>query len=353
MNSAAVGLCLLTWYAREGRILPFRNTRDPYRIWLSEVIMQQTQVAQGLPYYERFVAQFPDVFALAAADEQAVLKAWEGLGYYSRARNLHATARRIAEAAGAFPTTVEGLLALPGVGPYTARAIASLAFDVEAAVVDGNVFRVLSRLFDDDTPIDSSPARLHFQKLADRLVAGHDAGRFNQAMMDLGALICRPKAPRCDVCPLNDLCAGRARAHELPRKAKKPKVGLRYFTCYYILREDGALALRRRTGPGWWRGLWELPGVEVENFAAPPEGPLLGTHVHRLTHFEMRLRLTARPAEGYVLQENEIWAAPADMAALPLPKAMRVLLELAETAMLPVEPKRTQFFEAESAAYGP
>lgn len=196
---------LLEWYGREGRDLPWRRTRDPYRIWISEVILQQTRVAQGMSYYHRFLELFLDVAALASAPEDLVLKCWQGLGYYSRARNLLAAARRIVEThGGVFPTDYADVRALPGVGDYTAAAICSIAYDEPCAALDGNVFRVLSRLYDLDTPIDTTFGRRTFAALADSLIDRQRPGLYNQAIMDFGALCCLPAQPCCTECPLRD-----------------------------------------------------------------------------------------------------------------------------------------------------
>ena len=198
---------LLDWYAREGRDLPWRRTRDPYRIWLSEVILQQTRVAQGMDYYLRFTERFPDVRALAAASEDEVLKLWQGLGYYSRARNLHAAAREVvARFGGRFPSDYESVRSLRGVGDYTAAAVCSAAFDAPCAVVDGNVYRVLSRLFDVAEPIDTAAGRKAFAELAQTQLDRRAPGRYNQAIMDFGALQCTPSSPRCGACPLSEGC---------------------------------------------------------------------------------------------------------------------------------------------------
>ena len=198
---------LLDWYSREGRDLPWRRTRDPYRIWLSEVILQQTRVAQGTEYYLRFVGRFPDVRALAAASEDEVLKLWQGLGYYSRARNLHAAARQVVDDfGGRFPTTFAGVRSLRGVGDYTAAAVCSAAYSLPYAAVDGNVYRVLSRLFDIAEPIDTASGRRLFAELARSQLDERDPGRYNQAIMDFGALRCTPSPPRCGECPFGDRC---------------------------------------------------------------------------------------------------------------------------------------------------
>lgn len=257
---------LCAWYAREGRDLPWRETRDPYRIWLSEVILQQTRVQQGLAYYLRFTERFPDVRALAAASEEEVLKLWQGLGYYSRARNLHAAARQIVrEFGGRFPDSYEQVRRLCGVGEYTAAAVCSIAFDLPCAVVDGNVYRVLARLFDLDTPIDTTAGRRVFAALAGELLDPSCPGRCNQAIMDFGALQCTPAQPRCGDCPLSERCAALAAGSvgERPRKRGRTKTRDRWFH-YLHLTCDGQTSLRRREGRDIWQGLWEFPLIETE-----------------------------------------------------------------------------------------
>lgn len=272
MNSVAD--ILLDWYAREGRDLPWRRTRDPYRIWLSEVILQQTRVAQGTEYYLRFTERFPDVASLAAAPEDEVLKLWQGLGYYSRARNLHAAARQVVERFGRrFPVALEEVRSLRGVGDYTAAAICSAAYDAPCAVVDGNVYRVLARLFDLDAPIDSTAGKRAFAELAQSQLDTAHPGRYNQAIMDFGALRCIPSSPRCEACPLAGRClalaAGTVAAR--PVKQSKTKVRDRWFNYLHISSGDRTL-LRRREGRDIWQGLYEFPLIETE---APVELPEL------------------------------------------------------------------------------
>ena len=241
---------LIEWYAREGRDLPWRRTRDPYRIWLSEVILQQTRVAQGLAYYERFMSRYPDVASLAAASEDEVLKLWQGLGYYSRARNLLAAAREVvARFGGAFPRTLDDVRSLRGVGDYTAAAICSIAYDTPCAVVDGNVYRVLSRLFDLDLPIDSTPGRRAFAELALRELDPARPGLHNQAIMDFGAIQCTPVSPRCEACPLSERCLALASGTvaERPVKQGRTRVRDRWFHYLHITSGDRTL-LRRREG---------------------------------------------------------------------------------------------------------
>ena len=247
---------ILRWYAENGRDLPWRRTRDPYAIWLSEIILQQTRIAQGTAYWERFMEHFPTVADLAAASEDEVLRLWQGLGYYSRARNLHAAARQIV-AQGGFPSTLEGIRALKGVGDYTAAAIGSIAFGLPAAVVDGNVYRVLARYYGIATPIGTTAAKKEFTALATSLLPS-DAAAFNQGMMDFGALVCTPATPRCDGCPLAAGCRAyrEGRVALLPVKKPSAAVQERHLSYVYI-RCNGFTAIHRR-GPGdIWQGLWE------------------------------------------------------------------------------------------------
>ena len=276
---------LLQWFAVNGRDLPWRRTCDPYAVWLSEVILQQTRVEQGRDYWERFMRRWPTVDALAAATEDEVLRLWQGLGYYSRARNLHHAARQIV-ALGHFPDTVEGLRQLKGVGDYTAAAIASIAFGRPVAVVDGNVYRVLSRYFGIDTPINTTEGKHLFAELAQRMMDDNDndngndnengndndngrASLYNQAIMDFGAIQCTPQSPRCGDCPLSSSCEAllSGRVGELPVKLKTLKIRERRLIYVYI-RCHGYTAIHRR-GPGdIWQGLWEPYLVEL-----PPSSP--------------------------------------------------------------------------------
>lgn len=256
---------LCDWYAREGRDLPWRRTRDPYLIWLSEVILQQTRVAQGMNYYLRFAERFPDVASLAAATEDEVLKLWQGLGYYSRARNLHAAAKQVVEQfGGVFPTSVEAVRSLRGVGDYTAAAICSVAYDAPCAVLDGNVFRVLSRLFDLDLPIDTSTGRRAFAELALSQLDATRPGVYNQAIMDFGALLCTPAQPRCAECPLAAHCLALAAGTvaQRPVKQGKTKVRDRWFNYLHVTSGDSLLLHRRGEGD-IWQGLYEFPLIET------------------------------------------------------------------------------------------
>lgn len=258
---------IISWFRENGRALPWRETRDPYAIWLSEIILQQTRIAQGWEYWERFMAQYPTVEDLAAAHEDEVLKLWQGLGYYSRARNLHTAAKQIV-ALGHFPDTLEGIKQLKGVGDYTAAAIGSFAFDIPAAVVDGNVYRVLARYFGIDTPINSTQGKKEFAALAQSLLPSSKASDFqsslslvaayNQAMMDFGAIQCTPQSPKCLLCPLAETCEAMRtnRVAELPVKQKTMKVKTRHLSYIYI-RCKGKTAIHRRGEGDIWQGLWE------------------------------------------------------------------------------------------------
>ncbi|WP_298073729.1 A/G-specific adenine glycosylase [uncultured Bacteroides sp.] len=274
---------LLDWYAEHRRELPWRETKDPYRIWISEIILQQTRVVQGYEYFLRFVERFPDLVALAEADEDEVMKYWQGLGYYSRARNLHAAARSMN---GVFPRTYEGVRALKGVGDYTAAAICSIAYDMPYAVVDGNVYRVLSRYFGVEVPIDSVQGKKLFASLAQEMLDEKHVALYNQAIMDFGAIQCTPQSPSCMFCPLADSCSALAtgKVALLPIKQYRTKTTDRYFTYIYIC-VGGQMLLRKRTGNDIWRNLYELPLIEtdrqmtVEELLLASELKELGTDV--------------------------------------------------------------------------
>ncbi len=257
---------LLAWYAENHRELPWRETTDAYRIWISEIILQQTRVAQGREYYERFVSRYPDVCALAAADDDEVMKLWQGLGYYSRARNLLTAARQVVERfGGEFPTSYADIRSLQGIGDYTAAAIASFAYGLPHAVVDGNVYRVLSRIYGIDTPIDSTEGKRLFADLAEELLDRKNPGGYNQALMEFGALHCVPRSPRCEECIFADRCMALAthRVDSLPVKQGKTVVKPRYFNYLYV-RCGGDTWIRRREGRDIWRNLYELPLIETE-----------------------------------------------------------------------------------------
>ena len=321
----AFSATILNWYSAFGRDLPWRRTRNPYAIWLSEIILQQTRIAQGQAYWERFMERFPDVQTLAAASEDEVLRLWEGLGYYSRARNLHAAARQIV-ALGAFPDTLADIRSLKGVGDYTAAAIGSIAFDLPAAVVDGNVYRVLSRYFGIETPIGTNAAKKAFTDLAQSLLPTDRPGDFNQAMMDFGALQCTPANPDCLTCPLSSCCQAlkEGRVNTLPVRKGAAAVHIRNLT-YLYLRCNGQTAIRRR-GPGdIWQGLWEpltelLPGLQPR---------LLQQGVrHQLTHRTLVADFyLAETAEQPLLPEGYIWIPEAELDRYAKPRLFERLLQ--------------------------
>lgn len=256
---------LIEWYLRDGRDLPWRQTKDPYKIWVSEIILQQTRVAQGMEYYFRFIERFPDVKVLAAASEDEVLKLWQGLGYYSRARNMREAAKSVAEKfGGVFPKEYADVRALKGVGDYTAAAICSFAYDLPYPAVDGNAYRVLSRVFRVDDCIDTPQGKCAFAELSLEVMDKRRPALYNQAMMDLGATVCLPAAPDCEACPLKEGCAlsGSSEVSDYPKKGKKVVSRDRYFV--YLAVEDGEKTyLRRREGKDIWKGLYEYPMVEL------------------------------------------------------------------------------------------
>lgn len=257
---------LIQWYLQNKRDLPWRNTTNPYPIWLSEIMLQQTRVAQGTPYFFAFMKAFPTVFDLAQADEEEVLKLWQGLGYYSRARNLHKTAQYVAqELNGVFPSSYKELLHLKGIGDYTAAAIASFSYNEAVPVVDGNVFRVLSRYFDVETDIAQASAKKEFAALAFELMPKDNPAMFNQAMMEFGALQCVPKSPNCTVCVFNESCAAlqKKKVDQLPVKSKKVKVRNRYFNYLVFSDENENTILQKRTAKGIWHNLYEFPLIET------------------------------------------------------------------------------------------
>ena len=322
---------LLEWFRENGRDLPWRQTHDPYAIWLSEIILQQTQVKQGWEYWERFMRHWPTVEDLAAATEDEVLRDWQGLGYYSRARNLHYAAQQIV-ALGHFPNTLEEIKQLKGVGDYTAAAIGSIAFDLPAAVVDGNVYRVLARHLGIDTPINTTEGKKLFAALAqERLLPalnreGQGAGLYNQAIMDFGAIQCTPQSPRCSDCPLMESCIAlrENRVSELPVKQKTLKVRERHLIYIYV-RCKGYVAIHRRGSGDIWQGLWEPWLVEKV-----PEGALLlrqnVKHVltHRILYADFYLwEVSERPE----LPDDYIWIKETELDDYAKPRLIEILLE--------------------------
>lgn len=259
-----ISLTVLQWFQQNKRELPWRNTKNPYNIWLSEIILQQTRVNQGLPYYERFIDHYPTVIDLANADEQEILKLWQGLGYYSRARNLHFTAKFIRDNyQGVFPATYQQIIELKGVGEYTASAISSIAYELPHAVVDGNVYRVLSRLFDIETPYDTTLGKKLFKELAQELLLEDSPGDFNQAMMEFGAIQCTPANPNCEICPLIEKCLAYQNntIQSRPVKSKKIKIQKRFFY-YLVYFHNNQLYLKKREENDIWKNLYDFPLIE-------------------------------------------------------------------------------------------
>ena len=330
-------LTLLKWFREHGRDLPWRQTRDPYAIWLSEIILQQTQVKQGWDYWLRFMRRWPTVADLAAATEDEVLREWQGLGYYSRARNLHAAAKQVL-ARGGFPTTIEGLRQLKGVGDYTAAAIGSFAFGLPAAVVDGNVYRVLARHYGIATPINTTEGKHEFAALAQSLLPEAEASAYNQAIMDFGATQCTPQSPDCDTCPLQETCAAfrEGRISELPVKRRTLKVKERRLTYVYI-RCQGMTAIHRRPAGDIWQGLYEPLCVEESNLS--PLSSLPSPLSSLLSPLKLNVKhvLTHRIiyADFYLLEADERPALPAGYFWIPeaalgdyaVPRLIEILLE--------------------------
>ena len=336
---------LLAWYPHHHRDLPWRHTRDPYAIWLSEVILQQTRVAQGLPYYETFLRAYPTVQAMAAAPEAEVLRHWQGLGYYSRARNMHRTACQVVgEYGGHFPTTYAGLLKLRGIGPYTAAAIASFAFDEAVAVLDGNVYRVLARLFGLHSDIAAPSSRKEFQAVADRHIPASAPADFNQAIMEFGAIQCTPAKPDCLFCPMQASCWAfqHGQVALLPVKSKAKKARTRHFH-YFVLRHGGLVYLRERSEKDIWQGLYDFALAETEAQELPPAelarhldalGAVLDTrhaaeptaaYRHVLSHQKLEVRFHDLPLAqllpNIVLRDLGLRAySLAEIEALPKPQ---------------------------------
>lgn len=258
---------LLRWYAANKRALPWRGVSDPYLIWLSEVILQQTRVEQGLPYYLKFSEKWPTVTSLASATEEEVMRLWEGLGYYSRARNMHATAKLVVDQLdGKFPSSYAGLLSLKGIGPYTAGAIASIAFNEAVTAVDGNFYRVFARHFGFEAPLGSTLLHKQVNSAAQALMPPAAAGDFNQAIMELGATVCKPMSAQCTVCPLTETCVANSSGLQqaLPVKGKRTKVTDRYITFFIFLDDDGKTLTRKRLGNDIWKSLYELPNLDSD-----------------------------------------------------------------------------------------
>lgn len=306
---------LLSWFLTFRRDLPWRRTRDPYAIWISEVMLQQTRVSAVIPYYERFLTRFPTFETLANAPESELLAQWAGLGYYYRARNLQKAARQMMDA-GIFPDTYREIASLPGVGRYTAAAVASIAFDLPHAVLDGNVFRVLSRVFEDSTNIASASAAKHFAKLADSMLDRVHSGDWNQAMMELGATICLPKKPQCLVCPVAGLCGARAsgRQEELPVKIKQQKSSTHTRTLFWIERDRYVLLWQRPQDSKLMPGFWELPEIAQLPTVQPGRG--LGSFRHGITTHKYTFEVV--PAAVPEVLGRCKWISEDELGSLPV-----------------------------------
>ncbi|MFL6415525.1 MAG: A/G-specific adenine glycosylase [Bryobacteraceae bacterium] len=310
----------LDWFAQHKRDLPWRRTRDPYAIWISEVMLQQTRVSAVIPYYERFVSRFPELQSLAQASEPDLLAHWAGLGYYYRARNLQKAARQ-ALANGGFPASYEAIRELPGIGEYTAAAVASIAFNLPHPVVDGNVYRVLSRVFSDRTNIASTGARKHFTALAESILDHSRPGDFNQAVMELGATVCLPKRPLCLVCPVSGLCKARQAGTQgaLPVKIKARQSVDETRILLWIAKDDKVLLWQRPPSARLMPGFWELP--EPEHIPRAQIGTMLGRFQHGITFHNYRFEVHA--ASVVALPGNCEWIATSEFSKLPISTALK------------------------------
>ena len=360
-DTASFAPALLGWYDRHRRAMPWRalpgRKADPYRVWLSEIMLQQTTVVTVGPYFMRFLARWPDVGALAAASLDEILQEWQGLGYYARARNLHRCARVIvAEHGGRFPDTEAALRELPGIGAYTAAAIAAIAFGRRAVVVDGNVERVVARIFTVETPLPAAKPEL--RRLADNVTPDERAGDFAQGMMDLGATICVPAKPNCLICPVRDFCRATKAGDpaRYPLRAPRPTRPLRKGVVFWLERADGALLLRRRPEEGLLGGLMEFPSTDWrsdsweldEALASAPcraaWQEVAGIVTHGFTHFELELTVVrARLARG---KPAGVWAQPEELGRHALPTLMR---RVAAHMGISVRPERTAATQLSSA----
>ncbi|QNR23115.1 A/G-specific adenine glycosylase [Croceimicrobium hydrocarbonivorans] len=347
MDFTSVQHKLRNWYQKHYRPLPWRKTRDAYSIWLSEIILQQTRVNQGLPYYERFIQKYPEVKDLAQAPQEEVLKLWEGLGYYSRARNMHAAAQSIVEEhESRFPDQYAAIRSLKGVGDYTAAAIASFAFDLPHAVVDGNVQRVLSRFFAEYEAVNSAKGKKRFQALADAFLNTKDPATHNQAIMELGATLCKPKNPECDICPLAEACQARARAiqDELPVKQKKKYDRQRYLNYWFFQQAENTWLQQR--DEGIWKGLFQFPlyesGQELTKDQALEQLQIMGLKssdfdiqrqdlpVHKLSHQSLFITVwKLRLSPDVTLREGIGWkkVTVSQLEDFAIPRPLRKFLD--------------------------
>lgn len=322
MHAAA----LIAWYQANARDLPWRRTRDPYRIWVSEIMLQQTRAGTVAPYYERFIERYPDLERLAAADEEELLTLWAGLGYYSRARNLHRAAKSIAHSRSGFPRTYEAIRALPGVGDYTAAAIASIAFGLPYAVLDGNVIRVMARVTNDGGDVRSAATKARLQAAVSARLDPAAAGTFNQAMMELGATVCVPADPKCLICPLSQFCEGRiaGRARELPVKSSVKRRAVEV-VLLWVQRDSQVLAWRRPEGSRRLAGFWELP--EGRMLPRATVGGTVGEFRHSITNTDYRV--VVRTAAVSRKRAPFQWVGTADLERLPFSTMSRKALTAA------------------------
>ncbi len=347
----APGRLLLDWFALHRRDLPWRETYDPYHVWISEIMLQQTQMERGVVYFRRWMERFPDVQSLAQAHEDEVLKLWEGLGYYSRARNLHLAARIVAgEHQGCLPQDLDRLLQLPGIGPYTARAIASIAFGQDVCVIDANVERVMSRLFDISLPVKSRPAQAAIEAHCLRLLPPGEARNFNQSLMELGSLVCSARTPSCTVCPLAPWCQARAAGVQEERPVTaKPPAPIRVAMATGVLVHEGRVLVQKRLADDIWAGLWEFPGGVVEAGETPrqavireylEETGLLVNHPvpiaafkhsytrYRVTMHAFHVRLQSDPSCLTLgAAQEQRWARWSEIAELAFPAGHRQLID--------------------------
>ena len=327
---------LVRWYEEKKRKLPWRETKDPYLIWLSEIILQQTRVDQGLQYYLKFKAAFPTIQHLAKANEMEVLNLWKGLGYYSRARNLHATAKLIIENHhGKFPSSHDEIIKLKGIGSYTAAAISSFAFNEAKAVLDGNVFRVLSRLFDLNTPIDSTPGKKEFQELANELLDKENPAQYNQAIMEFGAMQCVPVNPKCDQCPLVFMCEAKAKnlVKQLPVKIGKTKITNKYFV-FQIIKNEGKILLEKRNDSGIWKNMYQFPLVEFQDaaekmsFVQNGKYEYLSTEVkHILSHQHLFCHFVISTNQEKKANDTQLWVNIVEFSNYPVPRVIERFIE--------------------------
>ncbi len=340
---------LIAWYRNNKRDLPWRHTTDAYLIWLSEIILQQTRVEQGMPYYLKFSESFPTVKTFAEASEDQILHLWQGLGYYSRGRNMLRTAKRVMdEFSGVFPVAFADLVQLPGIGEYTAAAISSFSNNEAKAVVDGNVYRVLARYFGIDTPINSTKGKKEFQAVADELLNIDNAGEHNQAIIEFGALHCTPRNPKCDTCPLKISCYAfkQQKVAELPVKLKNIKIRQRFFHFLIIKNEENEILIKRRSNDDIWGGLYDLPGLEVDErlevatifnhpeilkvFKSSPSIISISEEIkHLLTHQRIFARFIQFEAlKGSVIENKDwIWVATSDLHQYGMPKLIFAFLK--------------------------